>query len=196
MSSELLAALCGAIVGSIVTGFFGWLLPYLEEKRLLVQKRSLFTLGIVDDLKNSPSLYEKIKNDWDKTGQVWFEYIIELKEQRKIYQRYPDYLLLYPEEIRHEIFQYYLKSDKLIYLLESSQNRIQFLLSECINTIKIIKKSKLNISDEDAKKEALALFSEEDKEVGRIKSLINSQIQQLSDISKQAINLRNKLKVY
>lgn len=196
MSNELIAALCGAIVGSAITGLFGWLLPFLQEKRNMDQKRKLFTLAIVDDLKNSPALYEKIKNDWDKTGQIWFEYLIELKEQRKIYQKYPDNILLYPDLIRQAVFKYYLKSDKLIYLLESSQSRMQFLASEYANTIKVIKKSKPDITDEDARKEAIILLADEDKEVVRIRDLISTQLNQITDMSREAAEICEKVKVF
>lgn len=196
MSNELIAALSGAIVGSIITGFFGWLLPYLQEQRNISQKRRLFTLAIIDDLKNSPLLYEKIKNDWDTTGQVWFEYLIELKEQRKIYQKYPDIILLYPDNIRRLIFQYYLKSDKLIYLLESSQNRIQFLVNEYANAVKAIKKSKPNINDADALKEASTSLIEEDKETTRIKGLISGQLNQIEDISRKATDICKELEKF
>jgi hypothetical protein len=78
----------------------------------------MFTDALTIDLETSIEIFEKIKSDWDKTHQVWFENTIELREYRKFYQLYPDNVLLFSESRRKRIMNYYIKTDKLIRILE------------------------------------------------------------------------------
>lgn len=84
MSNEIKAALWGALVGGVLTGgltfIFTWLTQKLQEGRTLKQKTIYFTQAIVDDLNTAVDLYEKVKDGWEKSKTIWFDYTVELKE--------------------------------------------------------------------------------------------------------------------
>jgi len=194
MTNELISALSGAIIGAAIGGFFGWLLPLISERRIQAKQKELFSMALIDDLSSAPDLFEKVTNDWEKARQVSFEYTIELKERRKIYQRHFDYLLFYPSEIRSKIFNYYIKTDKLITLLETLQNNLWRCFGEYKNVLKLIKRTNPHISDEEAGRLAMVHLDEENKEAITINILIEKQIKQLADFGREAKEIIEKLK--
>ncbi|BCZ95813.1 hypothetical protein SC029_04700 [Legionella pneumophila serogroup 1] len=196
MTNELIAALGGAVVGAVISGVIGWLLPLLQERRNAKQKLKLFTTALMDDLAHAPQLFDRIKNDWQKTGIVYFEYLIELKERRKIYQQYSDYVLLYPEKLRKQIFYYYLKSDKLIFLLETLQNRFSYLMNQYVTTVNKIKLEYPDIDHTQATELANRLHIAEDQEAIKIKENITEQINEIDKCSKDARDICDKLEKY
>lgn len=100
MTNEIRAALWGAIIDGSLTGvltfIFTWGLQKFQEKRGLNNKKEYFTQAIIDDLQTSADLFEKVKDGWEKSKTIWFDYTIELKERRHIYQKNQELVLLYP----------------------------------------------------------------------------------------------------
>lgn len=50
MTNELISTLSGAVIGALIAGFFGWLLPNIHNKNALKQKKKFFSMAIADDL--------------------------------------------------------------------------------------------------------------------------------------------------
>jgi len=145
MNNQLYAALLGALTGGALTFFFTLSIQMLQEGRVTKNRRLLFSQTISDSLEKDILLYDIIENDWKKTGLVWFEYTTEIKEYRQIYEKYIDIVLLFKNNLRKAIFEYYSKTKWLISLLEADERRKIDLTNKLFSLTKDMMNSKKHL---------------------------------------------------
>lgn len=151
MSSEILGAIIGAIIGGFLATCSGIYLNYKQLNTNRKNMRDVFFLIIEDDLNNSIPLYDRIKEIGRNQKYVNFESLNEIRYSRKIYEKYIENVaLIKPCSLRKKIFDYYLKSGALIDKLENFQ-RIIYTHQEAIKDTKrfiALNKTKESISEE------------------------------------------------
>ena len=111
------------VLGGAVTGAIGWFITWHKDYRFLKRQIRLFKKAIVDDLKKSVLLYNKVKDEWNKSSTVWFVTLDEIVASRRIYEKYNDHVLNLPDNIRDRITDYYLQSANIIAGLKIQQAR-------------------------------------------------------------------------
>ncbi|WP_027715940.1 hypothetical protein [Desulfuromonas sp. TF] len=184
--SQLLAA----VVGGFLAAGTGWFLQWRLEASRLKLTKSLLVTGIVDDLKSSVSLYERLIDEWEKSGTIWFTTLNELRESRQIYLKNRDWLVLVKaEDLRQRVFKYYHRSSDHINLLENQQSRkyvIQQKLNEIIRDIKLRQEG---VTHKQALEQAVNAMQAEDQELVGINELIPQNIQKVRDYRDEAKEL-------
>jgi len=187
---ELLATLIGGVLAAGTGWFLQWRLEASRMKRL----KSLMLIGILDDLKSSENLYERLIDEWEKSGTVWFTTLNELRESRQIYLKNRDWLVLVTDEgLRAQIFKYYHRSADLINLLENQQNRkyqIQAKLNEVVRDIRLRDEG---TTQEQALERAVQAMEAENRELTGINSLIPQNIQKMREFKREAKELVGSL---
>lgn len=125
MSPEVIGAIIGAIIGAFLATISGVYLNYRQGKSHRENQKELFILIIKDDLNNSISLYDQIKEIGKNQKFISFEAVNELRYSRKIYEKYiENVVFIHPHSLRNEIFDYYIKSSAFIDKLENFQKMI------------------------------------------------------------------------
>lgn len=192
MSNQLYAALLGVLLGGALSFFSTLGIQILQEGRITKNKRLLFSQAISDSLEKDILLYDIIENDWKKTGLVWFEYTTEIKEYRQIYEKHIDIVLIFKNNLRKAIFEYYSKTKWLISLLEADERRKLDLSNKLFSLTKDIMNLK-NISEEEAKKAALIELKSEDEEFNRTNINIKSNLDKLISMKQDAKKIITEL---
>lgn len=189
-ASQLLAT----VVGGFLAAGTGWFLQWPLEVSRLKRTKSLLVVGIVDDLKSSVSLYERLIDEWEKSGIIWFTTLNELRESPQIYLKNRDWLVLVKDEaLRQRVFRYYHRSADHINLLENQQARkyaIQQKLNEVVRDIKL---GQEGLTYEQALEQAANAMHAEDQELAGINELIPQDIQKLRDFRDEAKELLRAL---
>lgn len=195
MSSEIIAAIIGALIGGSLSAGTGLFLQRAREYARLSRTKELLTMAICDDLEHSISLYEKIDEEWKKTKIVWFSTLNELKGSRHTYENNKDWVhIIDAPKLRREIFRYYLQSADCISLLENLQKRKDELRTKIWDIVSQIKLNDPNKTDEDALKLAVKIMSREDQELGNLDQLIPESISKLLQFKSKAEGLLRDLK--
>ena len=183
-----------AMIGGFLAAAMGWFLDRRREKERISGFRTLITTGIRDDLRHSISLYEKINEDWEKTETVWFTTLNELRESRKTYLNNKDSVVLFKDEnLRKDIFRYYLQSADSINILEYEQHR-KYEIERKINEVASqIRMNSPGMSQEDAIAQAKDYCHADYRELGGLNSSIPNHIDKLYQYKQTAENLLNRL---
>ncbi|MCB0322040.1 MAG: hypothetical protein KDD69_00655 [Bdellovibrionales bacterium] len=192
--SDPLTAILAALVGGFLAAATGWGLDRERERAKLKKARNLLKTGILDDLQHSLALYDQIIADWEKTQTVWFATLIELKNSRDIYDKHKQYILLFEnEQLRKDIFRYYLQSGELISTLEWNQQR-KYSLHDDWN--RELHKAKLTHPDqpEDNLKTALAaVYALESQEYDRSSAMLENNVQKIPAMRQRALDILKAL---
>jgi len=188
---EILAAL----IGGFLAAGTGWFLDYQREKSRLKTLRILYVTAIRDDLEHSVDLYDKVKEEWQKSKTIWYTTLNELRESRETYKNNRDHILLFKDpNLRRKIFKYYLKSSEAINLLEQGQRRKDELSRKYNELLRDIKLRKPEISDTDAHNVAVKIMEAENAEFQNLTSLLPDNINALMNYKLEASELLNSLK--
>jgi hypothetical protein len=121
VSSDVIAALIGALVGGAISLLAGWLLQRNADNRRENRMRELFKTILLDDLNNAEELFGRLRDDLDKTGLVWQVTLNEIYASRDLYWKYKEHLVLIDAKLRKEISSYYLRTQQSLVLLDNSQ---------------------------------------------------------------------------
>ncbi|MGK2873795.1 MAG: hypothetical protein ACSLFL_16315 [Alphaproteobacteria bacterium] len=195
MSSEIIAAIIGALIGGALSAGTGWVLDRSREKARISKLRELLIIAICDDLQHSINLYEKIAEDWEKTNTVWFPTLNEIKESRYTYQNNKDWIHVFDNaELRRGIFRYYLQSADCINTLENQQRRKYELRSKFNDTVRKIRFDDSKMTKEDASNLAIQYMDEEDQEFRSFEKSIPESISKLFHFKSKAEGLLRDLK--
>ncbi len=182
------------IVGGFLAAGSGWFLNWRQEQERVLRIRKLLTTGICDDLRHASALYEKIIEDWGKTGTVWFATLTEFRESRYIYQNNKDWVILFTDiHLRKAIFRYYLQSAESINNLEYQQHRkyeIGKQLNEMARELMTLDRT---LIQEQALKIALERMGNESREYSGLDQSIPILINKLKEHKATAENLLGKL---
>jgi len=183
-----------ALIGGILAAGTGWFLQVRLEASRLNRLKKLLLLGIVDDLKSSIDLYERVINEWEKSQTVWFTTLNELRESRQTYLKNRDWMVLIENEmLRQNIFKYYHRSTDHINLLENQQARkyaIQGKLNELMRDLQLRDNA---LTQEQALERAVRLMQSEEQELGGINVLLPQGIQKIRDFKAEAKELLHAL---
>lgn len=129
------------LTGGIVAGLIGYIFEILRERTRARKEIKLLKTAIIDDLKHSIPLYEKIALDWQEEQTIWSSTLEEIFESRFAYHNNKDNIHFFDDfEIRRRIFGYYLKSSVRLNSLKSHQERKFELDREISKTYYEIKK--------------------------------------------------------
>lgn len=193
MYPEITAAIIGAIIGSSISVAAAvYLIKYKQDLQENKQ-RELFTIAILDDLKNAILLYEKIQEELSKSSLVWFITLQELRKSRQIAEKHNDLVILFKSsELRQKIKKYYLKSDHIISTLENYQNRKHILENQFKQLVKELKMQGA-LSEEAANKKAHELMDSENQELILINFEIQKNVNKLDWFTNEAQYLIDKI---
>lgn len=184
--SQLLAT----VVGGFLAAGTGWFLQWRLEASRLKRTKSLLIIGIVDDLKWSVSLYDRLIDEWEKSNTIWFTTLNELRESRQVYLKNRDWLVLVKDEtLRQRVFKYYHRSADHINLLENQQSRkyaIQEKLNEVVRDIRLRQEG---VTHDQAVEQAINAMQADDHELRGINGLIPQNIQKVRDFRNEAKEL-------
>lgn len=190
----MIAELAAAALGGFLAAGTGWLLDRQREATKLDRTRRMLTRAILDDLTYSLQIYDKVSEEWQKTKIVWFSTLNELKQSRQPYMNSKDWIVVLDDEnMRREIFRYYLKSTDKITILENAQNRI-YVLQRTYNDIKrqiILTES--SITPDAASDKAIQAMSNEDQEYKGLCAEMPSHVARLVELKATAQTLINRL---
>ena len=176
-----------AVVGGFLAAGTGWFLQNRQEAARIDRSRRLMIVGLRDDLKSSIELYDRILDEWDKSGIVWFTTINELRESRQIYLRNRELLvLLKSEESRQRIFRYYHRSADHLNLLENQQRRKYDIQSKLTEVTRDLQLRDSNLAHQEALHLAVALMNSEEQELTGINTLLPQNIQRVRDLKSEA----------
>lgn len=193
MSNELYAAGFGALIGAIISGFGAFFLANYQDNKLNNNRKNLFIIVIIDNLKASLPIFKQLTETWGKSEIILFEHTIELKELRKIYNKYIENIIYFPDELRKQIYDYYIKTDKLIIILESFQNRRHYLVNQYQEKLKEIITKKPGIDGKTLDIEALSFMQPENHEYKILKDEIEKKLNELEVYHLHAIKIIEKL---
>ncbi len=120
-----------AIVGGLLAGGTGWFISYSKDCRDFKRKADFFTEVIKDDLNKAMRLYKKLVKEWEKDSIISFDTLGELAASREIYNKNKEWLFIYPESIRNNIWDYYYQSGVLTDYISYLENcKLQILIPE------------------------------------------------------------------
>jgi hypothetical protein len=189
-----LSELVAAVVGGFLAAGAGWFLQNRLEASRIARMRKLLLVGVGDDLKSSGDLYDRVLDEWDKSGTVWFTTINELRESRQVYLKNREMLvLLNREDLRQRIFKYYHRSAEFLGLLENQQRRkydIQNRLNELIRELQL---RDHELTREAALGKAVPLMQAEDQELSWINVQLPQNVQRARDFKAEAKELLGEL---
>lgn len=194
MSTEIIAAVIGAVIGGFLAACAGLIVEWRKGATREKNLSRLFSTAITDDLKNSITLYEKIQEDWSKSSLIWFVTINELRKSRQTYEKYNEHVLLFKSpELRQRISKYYLRSETLISTLETMQNRKYFIDNKYKQTLIDIRIRESSLTDEAVKAKAEELMKGEANELQWINDSIPKSVNKLDSLITEAQNLLDKI---
>jgi len=111
-----------SVIGGVLAAGTGWFLDWQRQRATMNKAKQLFVTSILDDLQHSLSLYDKIREEWEKTKVVWFSTLNELRESRQTYLLYKDSVVLIDNvDMLRTIFRYYLGTNEVISQMEYQQ---------------------------------------------------------------------------
>ncbi len=111
-----------SVIGGVLAAGTGWFLDWQRQRATMNKAKQLFVTSILDDLQHSLSLYDKIREEWEKTKVVWFSTLNELREYRQTYLLYKDSVVLIDNvDMLRTIFRYYLGTNEVISQMEYQQ---------------------------------------------------------------------------
>jgi hypothetical protein len=186
--------LLSTFLGAFLAASTGYLFEVLREKKRFNKAKQILRTAICDDLKHSLSLYDKIADEWQKTGTVWFATLNELRESRFSYQNNKDWIHLFDDaDLRRRIFRYYLQSADAINNLEFQQRRKYEIEGRLSDTVRDIKLKDSSIQHDEALKLALTYMAAENREYENLLRRIPESIHKLGQMSIEARELAEHL---
>ena len=190
----MITELAAAALGGFLAAGTGWFLDRQRETSKLRRTRHLLVRAILDDLTYSMQIYDKVSEEWEKTKIVWFSTLNELKQSRQPYMNSKDWIVvLDDEELRREIFRYYLQSTDRITYLENAQNR-KYALDRIYNDLlRQIKLSEPDITPEAANSQALRTMDNENKEFQNLINEMPNNVARLVSLKSTAKALSERL---
>ncbi len=195
MSGEIVAAIIGALIGGLLAAGTGWFLDRSRETARLSRARELLTMAICDDLEHAINLYEKIREDWERTKIVWFSTLNELRGSRHTYENNKDWIHIFNDAmLRRKIFKYYLQSADCINNLEYQQKRTDELRNKIFDTVRQIKLNDNKMTDSDALALAVKYMDKEHQEFNGLEKSIPSLVAKLHQFKATAEGLLRDLK--
>ena len=190
----MIAELAAAALGGFLAAGTGWVLDRQREATKLERSRSLLTRAILDDLSYSQQIYDKVGEEWEKTKIAWFSTLNELKQSRQPYMNSKDWVvILDDEDLRRDIFRYYLQSTDKITILENSQSRKYALERTCSDSLRQIQVNDPAITPDAAKDKATQATANENQEYNGIVNEMPNQVRRLVDLKATALSLANRL---
>jgi hypothetical protein len=184
-----------AIVGGFIAGCTGWFIDWKRENRKFQALRNFLITGICDDLQHSVGLFDKIHEEYEKTGIIYFTTLNELKESRYVYHNNKDWMAIFDDgDLRKKIFKYYLQSNNAIHMLEFFQQR-KYDIEARVDELAIkIKSENPTFSQEEALKQAIGYMSKEHTEYENLPKHISQFANKLKDFKTTAETIITKLK--
>ena len=194
MSSEIIAAIIGAIVGGFLAAGVGVFVEIYKNTSREKKLRELFKTAIIDDLKNALILFEKIQDDWNKSSLIWFVALNELRKSRQIYDKNSEQILLFESpELRSKISKYYLAAESQVSTLEYLQNRKYFIDNRKSQILLDIKIRNPELADEGVQKIEQELTKSDAAEKKWIDDSIPREVSKLDKLINRAQNLLDEI---
>ena len=188
---QVLAALLG---GFLAAGTGAYLQSRLEKNRLLKAKQLLIT-AIKDDLENSVELYQRVKEDYDKSKIFWFHHLGEFNESRTTVIRNWDYFyLIEDEKIRKRFLKYYTKSYQAMTALQGYQQQKYGLETKLNDTVQKLMLDDNRLTHEIATTKAIELMKRENLDYAFITEDLPKKIGDLNCFKQDANGLLSELK--
>jgi hypothetical protein len=195
MDEQFWGQIVAAIFGGTIAAGTGWFIDWRRESRKFDNTRALLITGICDDLQHSLVLFDKVSEEYEKMGTIYFATLKELKESRHVYENNKDWITLFDDgSLRKQIFRYYLQSNDAISMLEYQQHRKYELENKLNELVTKIKSENQTISDDDAGKQALSYMVKENNEYIDLQTVrIPKYVTKLKEFRSTAENLIQKL---
>jgi hypothetical protein len=179
-----------AVIGGFLAAGTGWFLQARLEATRVERARQLLLVGVRDDLKMSLELYERIVDEWEKSGTIWFTTINELRESRQVYQKNREMLVLIESEpLRQRIVRYYHRSADHLNLLENQQRRKYDIQSKLNEVVRDVQLRGPTLTRDVALTQAIGLMHSEDQELNGIIGVLPANVQRIRDFRDQAKEL-------
>lgn len=176
-----------AVIGGFLAAGTGWFLQSRQEASRLAKTRTLLLVALRDDLKSSIDLYERVEDEWHKSGIVWFTTLNEIRESRQAFVKNREMLvLLEQEELRQRIFRYYHRSSDHLGLLENQQRRKYDIQSKLNEVMRDLQLRDQTLSREQALQQAIGLMHSEDQELAGINTMLPQSVQKVRDFKIEA----------
>jgi len=154
----------------------------------------LLTMAICDDLEHAKDLYDKIREDWEKTNIIWFSTLNELRGSRHTYENNKDWIHIFNDaKLRRKIFRYYLQSADCMNNLEYQQRRKDELRNKIFDTVRQIKLNDNKMTDSEALALAVKYMDKEHQEFNDLGTLIPSLVIKLHQFKATAEGLLRDL---
>ena len=184
-----------AVVGGFIAGATGWFVDWKREDRKIRNLRKFLITGICDDLQHTPTLFDKLIEEYNKTCIIYFATLNELKESRHVYQNNKDWMIIFENgDLRKQIFKYYLESGDTINMLEFDQRRKYELENKHNELVTKIKLETPDIAESEANSKALNYMAKENTEYNYINNTkIPQSITKLKELKTEAKEIINKL---
>ena len=183
-----------AVIGGFLAAGAGWFIQYRLEASRVARLRKLILIGVSDDLKSSFNLYDRVLDEWDKSGTVWFTTINELRESRQIYLKNREVLILLDSEVlRQKIFKYYHRSADYFNLLENQQRRKYDIQNKLNDVLRDLQLRDQNLARDVALKHAISLMQSEDHELAWVNVQLPQNVQRIRDFKVEAKELLAEL---
>lgn len=180
------------ILGGALAAGAGWFVTWRTENAKRNEMSNFLKRAILDDLKYSITIYEKIQDDWSKNSLIWFISINEFKKSRKTYEKYDDHILLFgSDDLRNRVWNYYLKSETLISILENQQTRKYILDNKYNDLFREIKLKDGALSDEKIAELTRDLMKNEQIELNFINQAMPINVSKLDRFINEAQNIIN-----
>jgi hypothetical protein len=194
MNIEIVSAVIGAVVGGFLAAGAGLLVEYRKNVSREKKLRALFKTAIIDDLKNSLNLYEKIQEEWSKSNLIWFVTLDEIRKSRRIYEKFYEHILLFKsEDLRQKVFKYYQKSETLIASLGELQKEKYRVDNERKNLLTRIRAQTPSISDEAINGQVKEAMKDDQIAIQWVNDELTRSINKLNNIIGEAQNLLDKI---
>ncbi len=147
----------------------------------------LLLVALRDDLKSSIDLYDRVEDEWQKSGIVWFTTLNELRESRQSFVKNREMLvLLEEEELRQRIFRYYHRSSDHLGLLENQQRRKYDIQSKLNDVMRDLQLRDPQLPRDQALPQAIALMHSEDQELAGINTMLPQSVHKVRDFRLEA----------
>jgi hypothetical protein len=138
-------------------------------KKRIARLRKLYTTGIVDDLTNSLSLYERLADDWRRSHTVWFTTLNELTDSRHTYTNNRDWIVLFDnEETRRRLAGYYRKSAGHLLQLQNAQSRVYAIQNSFNSLVQNLQLRRPEFTLDQARQAAVPLMPAESAELANL----------------------------
>lgn len=162
---ELLGQILAALLGGLLAAGTGAYLQTRLENKRLSKIKNLLLRAAKDDLENVVELYDRIKEDFEKSGIVWFHHISDFNESRQTVINNRDHLYLIDEEkLRKKLFKYYAKSFQPITALQGYQQSKHALATKLNDIVQKLMLDDKRLTHETAIQKAIALMKMENQD--------------------------------